>query len=459
MKNNDTICAVSTPAGVGGIAVIRISGAKSTELCGKFLCNSKGKKVGDKLEANKSTFCRFYDCETLVDEVVATYFAAPHSYTGEDTVEISCHGSVYVQQKIIETLLANGIRMAEAGEFTLRAFLNGKMDLSQAEAVADLVDSNSEAAHRLAISQLRGGFSRRLSLLRQQFVELSALLELELDFSEEELEFADREKLHSLVQSIENELRELANSFRNGNAIKKGVPVTIVGKPNVGKSTLLNALLNDDRAIVSATPGTTRDTVEDTAVFDGIAFRFIDTAGIRNTNDEIENYGIERSYKAANNALFVLYLVDVSQSTEQTVEKELDELREKVDFSDKHLMVIYNKTDLCDENIIPLPDVDTIAISAKKINDVSLIINKLTKLFKSTLQTGDTLLTNTRHYEAICKTLESLSPVKEGLTSGMSADLLMVDIRRALHYIGQITGEVTTDEVLGTIFSRFCVGK
>ena len=301
MKNNDTICAVSTPAGVGGIAVIRISGAKSTELCGKFLCNSKGKKVGDKLEANKSTFCRFYDCETLVDEVVATYFAAPHSYTGEDTVEISCHGSVYVQQKIIETLLANGIRMAEAGEFTLRAFLNGKMDLSQAEAVADLVDSNSEAAHRLAISQLRGGFSRRLSLLRQQFVELSALLELELDFSEEELEFADREKLHSLVQSIENELRELANSFRNGNAIKKGVPVTIVGKPNVGKSTLLNALLNDDRAIVSATPGTTRDTVEDTAVFDGIAFRFIDTAGIRNTNDEIENYGIERSYKAANN--------------------------------------------------------------------------------------------------------------------------------------------------------------
>ena len=456
MKNNDTICAVATPAGVGGIAVIRVSGDRSKELCNKML----RKGTENLLEANKSTFSCFYDGETLVDEVVVTFFAAPHSYTGEDTVEISCHGSVYVQQKIINTLLRNGARIAEAGEFTMRAFINGKLDLSQVEAVADIIDSKSETSHRLAINQLRGGFSKSLSHLRQELVELSALLELELDFSEEDLNFVDRDNLLSIVQTIEDEVSKLAKSFRNGNAIKNGVPVVIAGKPNVGKSTLLNALLNDDRAIVSAIPGTTRDTIEDTVVFEGITFRFIDTAGIRYTDDEIENCGIERSFKAANNALVVLYMVDCSQITAQSLENELNELKNKVDFSDKHLFIIYNKSDLlCSDFALPSTKVETIMMSAKNKEDIMLVISKLVNLFKATLQTNDTLLTNVRHYEAMCKILESLEPVKEGLVCGVSADLLMVDIRQALHYIGLITGEVATDEILGTIFSRFCVGK
>lgn len=459
MKNSETICAVSTPQGVGGIAVVRISGNNAKQLCSNVLRTGVGEGRALDFKANSSQFCRFYDGDTLIDEVVATFFAAPHSYTGEDVVEISCHGSAYVQQRIMETLIRNGARSAEAGEFTMRAFVNGKMDLAQAEAVADLIDSQSEASHKLAMNQMRGGFSKKLSELRRKLVDLSALLELELDFSDEDVEFADRNNLFSIIQSIDSEVTTLIRSFRSGNAIKNGVPVAIVGRPNVGKSTLLNALLNDDRAIVSDIPGTTRDTVEDTIVFDGVTYRFIDTAGIRESNDDIENIGIERSYKAAEKAMIVLYVADTTQSSPESLENDIAYLRNKVDFSDKHLIVLLNKTDKAPAFDCPIPEADTLPISAKNEKDISLVINKITTLLKSELQQNDTMLTNLRHYEAMCNIQSSVKAVENGLHTGLTADLLMIDIRQALYYIGLITGQVSTDEILSTIFGRFCIGK
>lgn len=456
MKDFETICAVSTPAGVGGIAVIRISGKDVKTLCDKLLRNRKGERLGNSLKADTARYCCFYDGEMLVDEVVATFFASPHSYTGDDTVEISCHGSLYVQQKILETLVKNGARLAEAGEFTMRAFINGKLDLSQAEAVADLIDSKSEAAHRIAINQMRGGFSKKLSQLRQQFVELSALLELELDFSDEDVEFADRNNLKHLVQSIEKEVESLVNSFREGNAIKNGVPVAIVGEPNAGKSTLLNTLLGDERAIVSDIPGTTRDTIEDTVVIDGITFRFIDTAGIRNSNDPVEKMGIERSRKAIGSAEIVLVVGDSQKPTEN-----MATLLEEAKNEAKKCLLVVNKMDTSKApkygNIEP--DSDCYWISALYGKGIEELKQGLVSRVKIKGGENDVILTNVRHYEAMCKIIDTLKPVKEGLASGVAGDLLMVDIRQALYYIGLITGEVSSDEVLGTIFSRFCVGK
>lgn len=428
-----TIAAISTPQGVGGIAVVRLSGKEAQAVALKYV---------SRLENGKAVFATFRDGERLIDEVVVTSFPAPHSYTGDNVVEISCHGSIYVQQEILRLLVLDSqCRLAEPGEFTQRAFLNGKFDLSQAEAVADLIDSQSEVAHRLAVNQMRGGFSQKLKELRDKFVELTSLLELELDFSEEEVDFADRSSLMSLVDAIEEEIRQLADSFSMGNAIKRGVPVAIVGRPNVGKSTLLNALLGEDRAIVSPVAGTTRDTVEDTFILGGIQFRFIDTAGIRSSEDAIEMAGIERSYKAIRDAQIVLYLTDNDEpfeTFEGVEEKTVIYLRNKVDIQKTMLE-------------------DAVPISAKTGEGMDELRSRLIDSVK--IDPDRTMLTNVRHYEAMIQTLEALSHVRQGLIRNIPSDLVVIDLREALHHLGTITGQVTSDEVLGSIFGRFCIGK
>lgn len=458
-RKTDTICAISTPQGVGGIAVIRISGSDTKTVCNKVLLSAKGNKVVDSFAPNSAHFCCFYDGDKLIDEVVATYFENPRSYTGEDCIEISCHGSLYVQQRVMETLVAAGARLAEPGEFTMRGFINGKFDLSQAEAVADLIDSKSEASHSLAIHQLRGGFSKSIADLREKFVNLASLMELELDFSDEDVEFADRSDLMNLLGEIETQVTSLTNSFRLGNAVKNGVPVAIVGKPNVGKSTLLNALLNEDRAIVSDIPGTTRDTIEDAISIEGILFRFIDTAGIRNSDNEIENYGIERTYKAAEKASVILYMADIASRNADDLFAEIDSFKKEANVGDKQFIVVANKSDLLDKDkSVELND-DIVLISAKEKDNINAITKRLVDSVKGGRQINDTLLSNARHYEAFLHILEAVTAVRNGIESALPGDLIMVDIRQALYYLGLITGQVSSDEILGTIFGRFCIGK
>ena len=458
-RKTDTVCAISTPQGVGGIAVIRISGSDTKTVCNKVLLSAKGNKVVDSFAPNTAHFCCFYDGDKLIDEVVATYFENPRSYTGEDCIEISCHGSLYVQQRVMETLVAAGARLAEPGEFTMRGFINGKFDLSQAEAVADLIDSKSEASHSLAIHQLRGGFSKSIADLREKFVNLASLMELELDFSDEDVEFADRSDLMNLLGEIETQVTSLTNSFRLGNAVKNGVPVAIVGKPNVGKSTLLNALLNEDRAIVSDIPGTTRDTIEDAISIEGILFRFIDTAGIRNSDNEIENYGIERTYKAAEKASVILYMADIASRNADDLFAEIDSFKKEANVGDKQFIVVANKSDLLDKDkSVELND-DIVLISAKEKDNINAITKRLVDSVKGGRQINDTLLSNARHYEAFLHILEAVTAVRNGIESALPGDLIMVDIRQALYYLGLITGQVSSDEILGTIFGRFCIGK
>ena len=458
-RKTDTICAISTPQGVGGIAVIRISGSDTKTVCNKVLLSAKGNKVVDSFAPNTAHFCCFYAGDKLIDEVVATYFENPRSYTGEDCIEISCHGSLYVQQRVMETLVAAGARLAEPGEFTMRGFINGKFDLSQAEAVADLIDSKSEASHSLAIHQLRGGFSKSIADLREKFVNLAALMELELDFSDEDVEFADRSDLMNLLGEIETQVTSLTNSFRLGNAVKNGVPVAIVGKPNVGKSTLLNALLNEDRAIVSDIPGTTRDTIEDAISIEGILFRFIDTAGIRNSDNEIENYGIERTYKAAEKASVILYMADIASRNTDDLFAEIDSFKKEANVGDKQFIVVANKSDLLDKDkSVELND-GIVLISAKEKDNINAITKRLVDSVKGGRQINDTLLSNARHYEAFLHILEAVTAVRNGIESALPGDLIMVDIRQALYYLGLITGQVSSDEILGTIFGRFCIGK
>lgn len=428
----DTIAAISTPAGVGGIAVIRLSGADALALALKHLS-------ADRLEPRKAVYCRFDD----LDDIVAVYF--PTGYTGEPTVELSCHGSQYVQQTLLQTLVEDGARLAEAGEYTLRAFLNGRLNLSQAEAVADLIDAATPAQHRLAVSQLRGSYAQKLKELRQQLVDLTSLLELELDFSQEDVEFADRSQLLQLVQTLDTELRSLISSFRLGNALKRGIPVAIVGEPNVGKSTLLNALLEDERAIVSPIPGTTRDTIEETLTVEGITFRLVDTAGLRDTNDTVERLGIERSREAIEKAYIVLHVVDASADAERP--------QLPSDDGRRHLVVI-NKCDLQ-----PCGTSDgAIVVSALHGDGLEGLKAAMVEAVGPRRQ-EESLLTNSRHYEALLRVQEALGHVREGLEAGIPADLTATDLRDALYHLGTVTGEVTSDEVLGNIFGRFCVGK
>ena len=449
MRQNDTICAISTPTGVGGIAVVRLSGGDAVGIASAFLCDGSGKPVS--LSDHKARLCEFRDGETMIDEVVATLFKTPHSYTGEDVVEISCHGSVYVQERILRLLMDGGARLAEPGEFTLRAFLNHRLDLSQAEAVADLIDSRSEASLKLAVSQMRGGYAKELESLRQDFIDLSALLELELDFSDEDLTFASREHLRELVDGLTDRVSRLAQSFQMGNALKQGIPVAIVGRPNAGKSTLLNAFLNEDRAIVSDTPGTTRDTIEETMVVDGIAFRFIDTAGLRQSSDEIEKLGLERSRKAIEKANVIIFLRDARTPSDSDIE----ELLPDVDGKEKLLFVVNNKCDL-----VQPPYPSGISISALKGIGVDDLKKSMVAAVKQRIdEQGDVLLTNARHYEAMNKVLAALGEVRKGMDVDITPDLLVIDIRDALYHLGTITGKITNDEILSSIFSRFCVGK
>ena len=465
--NRDTICAIATPHGMGAIAVIRVSGDDALSIVSQlFMQYGKPFDMG-KMVANKTYYGHIVDRDELLDEVLVTFFRAPHSFTGEDSAEISVHGSVFIQQKLLHILISRGCRMAEAGEFTRRAFVNRKFDLAQAEAIADLISSESEAAHHVAINQLKGGFSKELQVMRSKLLEMTSLMELELDFSEEDVEFADRSQLKALLQETLAHVDKLKDSFRLGNAIKNGIPVAIVGQTNTGKSTLLNALLGEDRAIVSDIAGTTRDTIEETLNINGILYRFIDTAGLRNTDETIEKIGIERSYKKIQEATLVIGMLDATKSTENVLFA-AKEILEKMDLEHQQLILCINKVDTLDDQGEALlgqvrQDLDNdnimvVCLSAKHGFGLGDLYNTL-KLSQPLASPDATLVTNVRHYEALLHASESLKSVQQGLKMNIPTDLVSQDLREALHYLGSITGEITTDEVLGNIFSRFCIGK
>ncbi len=462
LADNDTICALSTPAGTGAIAVIRLSGPDSFSICKKVFTPRKSTVDLEQAPSHGVYFGDILSDTEIIDEVLVSIFRAPHSYTAENIVEISCHGSMYIEQRIMELLLNHGARLAKHGEFTMRAFLNGKFDLSQAEAVADLIAANSNAAHQLAINQMRGGFSSKIKELRGNLLDFASLIELELDFSEEDVEFADRKKLNTLLDKIKVETTKLVESFRVGNVLKNGIPVAIVGKTNVGKSTLLNALLNEERAIVSEIPGTTRDTIEDTLILNGVMFRFIDTAGLRDSEDMIENIGIERTMQKLEQAAIVLYVFDLNEITIDELNETLADLHAQFNLDAKKVILIGNKTDELVEipkHFIDLVEHETIFISAKRKENINLIIDSLLKTVENNEAMSDTLVSNVRHYEALKLALADIIRVKEAFKQKLPSDLVAIDIRHALYHLGEITGEVTNDDILGNIFGKFCIGK
>lgn len=474
----DTIVALATPSGSGAIAVIRLSGPDAIAIGARIFRSVKGKDLA-KQKSHTLHLGHIVDGDKVLDEALVSIFKGTNSYTGENTVEISCHGSTYIQQQIIQLLLRKGCRMANAGEFTLRAFLNGKLDLSQAEAVADLIASDNEAAHKIAMQQMRGGFSNEIAKLREELLNFASLIELELDFAEEDVEFADRTQFHDLLNRIEFVLKRLIDSFSVGNVIKNGIPVAIVGEPNTGKSTLLNALLNEERAIVSDIAGTTRDTIEDELVIDGIAFRFIDTAGIRDTEDVVESIGIKKTFEKMESAQVVVYLVDGQKSM---IDGKLDELITEIgkirnQFPLKPLLIIINKSDKLteEERLILMNQLESttndpttndqrpttfLLISAKQKTGIDDLKSKLISFVNTgALRNNETIVTNTRHYDSLLKALEEIQKVKFGLQSNLPSDLMAIDIRQALYHFGEITGQVTNDELLGNIFANFCIGK
>jgi len=464
VRNNliDTIVALSTPQGEGAIGVIRLSGSQAIKLVDEYFYGANLEKAS----ANTVHYGKLKDLNGhILDECLATIFRAPRSYTKEDVVELSCHGSQYIIQKILELFLSVGARAANPGEFTLRAFLNGQLDLSQAEAVADLIASKSESQHQIAMDQMRGGVSVMIKDLRSQLIEFASLIELENDFGEEDVEFADREGLKNLVQKILAVIIELQNSFKYGNAVKEGVPVAIIGAPNVGKSTLLNALLNEDRAIVSDIAGTTRDVIEDSIQIDGILFRFVDTAGLRETTDQIESIGIEKTKEQTAKAKIVLFVAEIEEEHENIV-KAFKQIPLQ---AGQESIIILNKSDsfhTChsydvEEAVSTLTNRrPTLAISAKEKTNVDKIKKQLVQFIQSgKSDTGNTILSNSRHFAALEQTRNSLTQVIEGLDHGTPSDLIAMDIRHALHYLGEISGEISTDDLLDSIFSNFCIGK
>ena len=463
MLKQDTIVALATPAGVGAIAVIRISGDDAINIVSKSFKSISGKK----LNAQKTHTIHLGHIVTedvVLDEVLVSVFKNPKSYTGENVVEISCHGSTYIQQEIIQLFLANGCRMADNGEFTMRAFLNGKMDLSQAEAVADVIASNSSASHQMAIQQMRGGITNELKELRTKLLDFAALIELELDFSGEDVEFADRTQFKDLVAKISTVLKRLIESFAFGNAMKNGIPVAIIGEPNVGKSTLLNALLNEEKAIVSDIAGTTRDAIEDEISIDGVLFRFIDTAGIRETQDIVESIGIKKAYEKAEKAQLIIFLIDANKfiHSSDTFIEEIETIKKR--FPNKRVLVIANKVDTlsCHDSSILQSEIDDLfLLSAKQNEGLEALKKELTSLVNiGALSNNETIVTNSRHFEALNNALAAINSVQQGIDLEISTDLFAIDIRECLRHLGTITGDYDVDkDILGHIFSNFCIGK
>ncbi|SDS74265.1 tRNA modification GTPase trmE [Gillisia sp. Hel1_33_143] len=470
MRLNDTIVALATPPGAGAISVIRVSGPEAINIVAPIFRAKSNKEITEQ-PTHTLHLGNIADNERLIDEVLVSIFHGPRSYTGENTMEISCHGSPYIQQEIIQLLIRKGCRSAEAGEFTLRAFLNGKMDLSQAEAVADLISSENAASHQMAMQQMRGGFSNEIQKLRQELLNFASLIELELDFAEEDVEFANRDEFKSLVSRIQQVLKKLIDSFAVGNVLKNGIPVAIVGEPNVGKSTLLNALLNEERAIVSDIAGTTRDTIEDEMSIGGVGFRFIDTAGIRETKDVIEGLGIKKTFEKISQSQVVVFLVDSSKlkaerSRLHEIHVELEKIKNQ--FPLKPLIIVVNKIDRLSELDIDalkssLDDIEGATLqllSAKSGEGVEDLKDKLLQFVNTgELRNNNTIVTNSRHYNALLSALEEINKVQEGLNHGLSGDLMAIDIRQALYHFGEITGEITNDDLLGNIFANFCIGK
>ncbi len=464
MIQNDTIIALATPSGVGAISVIRLSGENAINLVDANFKSIKKNKTLKNQKTHTIHLGHIVENNILLDEVLVSVFKNPNSYTGENVVEISCHGSSFIQQEIIQLFLQKGCRMADNGEFTMRAFLNGKMDLSQAEAVADVIASNSAASHQMAIQQMRGGITNELKDLRAQLLDFAALIELELDFSGEDVEFADRTKFKELVSKITFVLKRLIDSFSFGNAMKNGIPVAIIGEPNVGKSTLLNTLLNEEKAIVSDIAGTTRDAIEDELIIDGVAFRFIDTAGIRETEDVVENIGIKKAYEKADNAQLIIFLID-SNKFSYASEEFLQEIETiKTRFPNKRLLVIANKIDTlsCHDSAELQSKIENlILLSAKNKTGIDDLKNELTSLVNiGALSNNETIVTNSRHFEALNNALMAITSVQQGIDLEISTDLFSIDIRECLRHLGNITGEYDVDkDILGHIFSNFCIGK
>lgn len=469
LNKSDTIIAPATAPGMGAIAVIRISGPLAIQSGQNRFKAFKGKKSLLAQASHTAHFGYIMDKNKVVDEVLLTIFGSGKSYTGEETVEISCHGSTYITQKILELFLNDGLRIADPGEFTMRAYRNGKYDLAQAEAVADLIHSTNQYGAEIALEQMRGGFSNQIEDLRQQLLDFASLIELELDFAEEDVEFADRSKFSQLIQSIQQLLQQLIQSFQWGNAIKNGIPVAIVGKPNVGKSTLLNLILNDERAIVSEIAGTTRDVIEDVIKIDGLDYRFIDTAGIRETTDYVEGEGIKKTFQKIAQAKIVLHLLDVQELTGRDSVDFSQQLfvQQYAQFSDKKIVFVLNKTDVLSPQLLKklqeapnTSSFDCILISAKQNQGTEKLIQTLSDFVKSGLvSTSDIVVTNIRHVQAMENASASLHRVTDAMQNNIPSDLIAIDIRYALQFLGSITGHITTDDLLGNIFSKFCIGK
>ena len=459
MLEFETICALATPSGESAIAVIRLSGKRAFEIASKvFVSKMKGKTI-ENSPTHSAIFGHIINNGKPIDECLCTIFRSPHSYTGEDSVEFSIHGSSFIAQKVIVALLENGASLANRGEFTKRAFLNGKLDLAQAEAVCDLIQSHNEASHTLALKQLRGGYGDILYSLRQKLVDISSLLELELDFSDQDVEFADRTALINMLNDIKTRANELVNSFQMGSCFKNGIPVTIVGKPNSGKSTLLNVFLKEERAIVSEEEGTTRDTIEEKLNLRGLEFRFIDTAGIRESSNKIEKAGIERTFTAIEKSKIILFIVDVNKTTPKEAKQEIEDLKQRIDFTDKHLIIIANKIDIQKHKEKGWKEMNAIEISAKTKQNIGEIVEKMFELFDINELNDKIFVSNWRHFEALKLLLESINKTEQGLTHQLPSDLIASDIRTCLHHLGEITGEVSTEEILGNIFAKFCIGK